>query len=185
MLVAVWLLVALPATVALFLNGSRTIVLAGHDAVVRPSLDGWATVDLGPYLPNLRYPSNSKLGAHIDLGKTTAGSYEVLIQRYAFIASQPQAQIRKVRSTLTGLAVDSAIDGALIGLAGPALVLVVGRRRWAELRGRVGTMTLPGAAIGRVRRARHRRCARSGPGTVATSLSRRTPGRRWRPPCPR
>ena len=96
MLVAVWLLVALPAAVALFLNGSRTIVLAGHDAVVRPSLDGWATVDLGPYLPNVRYPSHSKIGAHIDLGKTTSGSYAVIIQRYAFLASQPQAQIRKV-----------------------------------------------------------------------------------------
>jgi hypothetical protein len=148
MLVAVWLLVALPTAAALFLNGSRTIVLAGHDAVVSPSLDGWATLDLGPYLPNLRYPSGSRLGAHIDLGKTTAGSYQVLIQRYAFIASQPQAQIRKVRGALTDLAVDSAVDGALIGLAGPGLVLVVGRRRWAELRKRVGGLSLRGAAVG-------------------------------------
>jgi hypothetical protein len=148
MLVAVWLLVALPTAAALFLNGSRTIALAGHDAVVSPTLDGWATLDLGPYLPNLRYPSESRLGAHIDLGKTTAGSYQVLIQRYAFIASQPQAQIRKVRSTLTGLAVDSAVDGALIGLAGPAVVLLVGRRRWAELRGRLRSVTPRQAAVG-------------------------------------
>lgn len=147
-LVAVWLLVALPTAAALFLNGSRTIVLAGHDAVVSPSLDGWATLDLGPYLPNLRYPSGGRIGAHIDLGKTTAGSYQVLIQRYAFIASQPQAQIRKVRGTITDLAVDSAIDGVLLGLTGPALVLVVGRRRWAELRGRLGAVTLRGAAVG-------------------------------------
>ncbi len=148
MLVAVWLLVALPAAVALFLNGSRTIVLAGHDAVVRPSLDGWATVDLGPYLPNVRYPSHSKIGAHIDLGKTTSGSYAVIIQRYAFLASQPQAQIRKVRDSLADLAVDSAVDGALLGLAGPTLVLLVGRRRWAELRGLPSRLTVRRAAVG-------------------------------------
>src|SRR4051794_37043719 len=106
MLVAVWLLVAVPTAVLLFLNGSRPIVVAGHDAIVAPSLDGWATLDLGPYLPSLRYPTGSRLGAHIELGKTAVGSYDVLIQRYAFIASQPEAQIQKVRDTIIDLAVD-------------------------------------------------------------------------------
>ena len=128
-----WLLVALPTAVALFLTGSRATVVAGHDAVVRPSLDGYATVDLGPYLPSFRYPSGSTVGARIDLGKTTADSYSALIQRYAFIASRPEAQVRKVTATLTDLAVDSAVDGALVGLAAPAVVLLVGGRRWAEI----------------------------------------------------
>ena len=145
---AAWLLVALPAAVALFLNGSRSIVLAGHDAVVRPSLDGWATLDMGPYLPNFRYPSGSRIGADIELGKTTTGSYEALIQRYAFIASQPEAQIRKVGDAIRDLAVDSAVDGALLGLAGPALVLLVGRRRWDELRGMAGRVTVRRATVG-------------------------------------
>jgi hypothetical protein len=134
LLVVSWLLVALPTAAAMFLTGSRATVLAGHDAVVRPSLDGFATLDLGPYLPNLRYPTGSRAGARIDLGKTTADSYPALIERYAFIASQPEGQIRKVRSTLTGLAVDSATNGALVGLLAPAVVLLVGRRRWTDLR---------------------------------------------------
>jgi hypothetical protein len=128
-----WLVVALPTTAALFLTGSRATVVAGHDAVVSPSLDGWATVDLGPYLPSFRYPTGGTVGARIDLGKTTADSYSALIQRYAFIAGRPEGQIRKVRATLTGLAVDSAVDGALLALVPPAIVLLVGRRRWAEL----------------------------------------------------
>jgi hypothetical protein len=133
-LLATWLAVALPTAAVLFLTGSRTTVVAGHDAVVRPSLDGYATVDLGPYLPNFRYPSGGRVGARIDLGKTTADSYSALIQRYAFLASRPEGQIRKVTASLTDLAVDSAVDGALVGLLAPAVVLLVGRRRWAEVR---------------------------------------------------
>ncbi len=132
-LVAAWAMVAVPAGALLFLHGSRTTVLAGHDAVVRASLDGYATLDLGPYLPNFRYPTGSAVGARIDLGKTTADSYSSLIARYAFIASQPQGQIRKVQATLTDLALDSAVDGATLGLLAPALILLVGRRRWAEV----------------------------------------------------
>ena len=134
LLMGVWAVIAVPVALTLFLQGSRSTVVAGHDAVVRPSLDGYATVDLGPYLPSLRYPSGGRFGARVDLGTTTVGSYTELIQRYAFIASQPQAQIRKVEDTLRDLAVDSVVDGALVGLAGPAAVLLVGAARWRELR---------------------------------------------------
>src|SRR3954470_14073703 len=146
MLVAVWLLVALPAAVALFLNGSRTVVLAGHDAVVRPSLDGWATLDLGPYLPDLRYPTGGRLGARIDLGKTTADSYAALVRRYGFIASRPESQVRKVRSAMTDPALDSCVDAALLALAGPLPVL---RRLCGARASRLG-----GPAAGRAGRAR-------------------------------
>ena len=123
LLLGVWALVAVPVTATLFLHGSRTTVLAGHDAVVRPTLDGYATLDLGPYLPNLRYPTGSRVGADIDLGARRPDSYEALIQRYAFIASQPEGQIgqgpvdaaRPWPSTAWSL-------GALIGLAGPGVV---------------------------------------------------------------
>ena len=147
LLVAAWALVAVPTAVGMFLGGSRATVLAGHDAVVSPSLDGYATLDLGPYLPNFRYPSGSRLGARIDLGKTTADSYSALIQRYAFIASQPEGQIRKVRDTLLDLALDSAVDGALVGLSLPLVVVLVGRRRWSEVRRAVTARRLAGALV--------------------------------------
>jgi len=136
-LVVLWLLVAVPAAGALFLHGSRSIVFAGHDAVVRPALDGYATLDLGPYLPDFRYPSGSRVGVRIDLGKTAVDSYDALLRRYAILASQPEGQVKKLRETVTDLALDSAVNGALLALAAPAVVLLVGRRRWAELRGRV------------------------------------------------
>lgn len=134
LLLGLWALVALPIAAALFFNTSRDTVILGHDATVRASLDDYATLDLGPYLPNLRYPTGGPIGARIDLGKTTADSYSALIQRYAFIASQPKGQITKVRSTLVDLAVDSAVDGAVLGLLAPGIVLLVGRHRWSELR---------------------------------------------------
>jgi hypothetical protein len=128
-----WLLLAVPLAVVLFLSGSRSTVVAGHDATVRPTLDGYATLDLGPYIPTFRLPAGQRLGAAIDLGATELGSYEALIERYAFIASQPEGQIAKVQATLADLAVDSAILGALGGLLAPALVLLVGRERWQQL----------------------------------------------------
>lgn len=145
LLLGVWVVLAVPVALTLFLQGSRSTVLAGHDAVVRPSLDGYATLDLGPYLPSLRYPAGGRIGARIDLGKTTVGSYQELIQRYAFIASQPEAQIRKVETTLRDLALDSAVDGALVGLAGPVVVLLVGPARWRELRRTVTVRRTAGA----------------------------------------
>ncbi|QNN54548.1 metallophosphoesterase family protein [Nocardioides mesophilus] len=132
-LAVVWLLTAVPIAVTLFLTGSRTIVLAGHDTDLEPTLDGYATVDLGPYLPSFRIASGSRLGAALDLGPTDLRSYEALVERYALLASQPEGQIAKVRATLVDMALDSAVVGALLGLAAPGLVLLVGRRRWSEL----------------------------------------------------
>jgi len=78
-------------------------------------------------------PTGRRLGAAIDLGATELDSYDALIERYAFIASQPEGQVAQVRSTLVDLAVDSVVIGALLGLAGPALVLLVGSERWRQL----------------------------------------------------
>lgn len=146
-LVALWLLVAAPAAAGFFLTGSRTTVVAGHDAVVSPALDGYATVDLGPYVPDLRVRSGGVLGARLDLGATDAESYESLIERYAFIASQPEAQVDKVRGMLVDLAVDSALLGGLLGLAAPGLVLLVGPRRWHEI-ARTWTVRRSAAVVG-------------------------------------
>lgn len=132
-LVAAWLLVAAPVSVVVFIDGEKATAIAGHDAVVSPTFDGYATLDLGPYLPNLRYPTDRRLGARIDFGKTTLTSYEDLIDRYALLGAQPEGEISKVVSAIRGLAVDSALSGALAGLAGPALWVLLGQRRRAEL----------------------------------------------------
>jgi hypothetical protein len=116
-----------------FLNSSRATVLATHEAEVRPTVDGWAVVDLGPFLPSFRYPAGGRLGAHIQLGKTSATSYDELVQRYAHIASQPEGQIAKVEDTIQQLALEAAAVGVLAGSAAPALWYVVGARRRREL----------------------------------------------------
>lgn len=128
-----WVVAALVVAAVLFLNGSRSTVIAGHDAEVAPTLDGHATLDLGPYLPRFRVATGDLLGADVDLGATEVDSYQALIARYAVLASQPESQIDKLRSTVTDLARDSLLLGALAALAVPAVALLVGRRRWAEL----------------------------------------------------
>ena len=128
-----WLLMALPLGVAIFTHSSKSTVIASHDAVVSPTLDGYVTLNLGPYLPNLRHPSRDRVGAGIDLGKTNLSTYEALIRRYAFIGSQPDGQIAKLRSALTDMAVDSAVSGGLVGLAAPGLWVLLGRRRRDQL----------------------------------------------------
>ena len=132
-----WLLIAVPLSFTIFMHSSANTVIASHDATVSPSVDGYATLDLGPYLPNLRIPSGSPLGAQIVLGKTNLSTYEALIQRYAFIASQPEGQIAKLRATLADLAVASALRGGVLALGGPAVWILLGPRRRRALRGQV------------------------------------------------
>lgn len=128
-----WFATSLAAGLLLFFTSSTTAVVAGHETSVRPTLDRHATIELGPYLPALRYPLDSRIGAHLVLGRTTAQSYDELIERYALIASQPEGQIARVGDAVGHLAVDAALDGALVGLAFPALWFLVGRRRRREL----------------------------------------------------
>ena len=147
MFVLAWAAVAVPTSLFIFLHSSTTTVIASHDAVVRPTFDGYAALDLGPYLPDLRHPVSSRLGASIDLGKTNVDSYEALAQRYAFLASQPEGQTAKLRDSLVAMAADSAIAGGLAGLAAPALWTLFGSKRRAELlrhvsRGRTAVLGL-------------------------------------------
>jgi hypothetical protein len=81
----------------LFLNGSRTVVVASHDAVVQPTLSRDAVVQTGPLLPDLRVRDVGPVGVTITLGKTEVDSVRELVERYAFIAAEPDAQVAKVR----------------------------------------------------------------------------------------
>lgn len=131
--VAGWLLVAVPVAYHAFLAAERDTVLAGHHATVSPTSNGFATIDLGAYLPNVRYPTNSRLGVDITVGKTNVDSYEVLLQRYALIGSNPGGEIAKVTQLVRSMLWPSVLQGALVGSIGPIVWLVLGWRRRAEL----------------------------------------------------
>lgn len=132
-LVAVWLLLAVPLWFALFLHSSAPMVIASHDAVVQPTLDGHVRLSTGPYLPDLRMASGSRLGVRIDVGKTRAVDTDELVQRYALIANRPQAEVRAVTREIQGLALDAAFRAAVLALLPVGLWLLIGPRRRAEL----------------------------------------------------
>jgi len=138
-LTLVWLVVALATGSAIFLGSSREVVLASHDSVVRPTLDGWVAVSTGPLLPDVRLASGNQVGVDITLGKTTVGSPEALVERYAIIASQPEGSVAKVRDAVADMAYDAAVRGALLGLVPVVVWLLLGPARRAELRRRATT----------------------------------------------
>ena len=131
--VVAWAVVALPTGLVTFLDSSRQTVVAGHEAVVSPTLDGWAAVHLGPFLPGLRHPTSGPIGVSVELGRTPLTTYGELGQRYAFIAAQPEGQIAKVEGLVREMALEAAAVGALAGLVPVAVWFVLGRRRRAEL----------------------------------------------------
>ena len=131
--VAVWAAVTFVAGLAFFLLSSRTIVLASHDAVVRPDLSGHVVVHTGPVLPDFRLDSGHRVGVDIRLGKTDARSTGELVHRYGYIASQPQGQIAKVQDALLDMALAALLRGAVLGLLPILIWLVMGQGRRREL----------------------------------------------------
>ncbi len=139
LLTLAWLVVALPSAVVVTLSSARETTFAGHEVTVRATLDGWATFDLGPYLPDFRHPSTSRVGVRVDVGKTTAVDYDTIVQRYAVIASAPDSQVDKLRGVVTGIVLRGVLAGSLIGVVAPLLVRLVGKKRWYELARRMTT----------------------------------------------
>lgn len=131
--VAVWLGFALVIGLGLFLQTSRTVTVASHDAVLTPDLSGRAVLHTGPVLPDLRIDTGSPVGVDIQLGKTDAPSTEVLVERYAFIASQPQGPEQKLQEAITDMARSAAVGGAVLGLVPLLLWVMVGPARRREL----------------------------------------------------
>ncbi|HET7197018.1 MAG TPA: metallophosphoesterase [Nocardioides sp.] len=149
-LAAVWLVVTVATGLAIFLGSSRTVVLASHEAVLRPTLDGYVVLRTGPVLPDLRIASGHRIGADIILGKTNADSTEQLVQRYGYIASQPDGQIARVRGSLADMALDAAVRGAVIGLIPVAVWLLLGptrRRELAHQHGQAGVVIGVGLVV--------------------------------------
>ncbi len=133
-LVLVWLVVALGSATWMFFHSSRTVDLASHETVIRPTLSGYAEMHTGPLLPDLRVPSRNQIGVDVDLGGTQASSLAQLVQRYAFIASHPEGQIDRVEGALAQMAVAAGLRGAVIGLLPVLGWVVLGPRVRAEVR---------------------------------------------------
>jgi hypothetical protein len=133
--VLVWLVVAVPTWLVLFTHSSSDTVVASHDAVVSPRLDGQVRLDMGPYLPDVLLPSRGRIGVDVVVGKTTANSGAELAQRYAAIAAHPDAEQQRVREEITDLATYTAIQAGVLALLPLAAWWLVGPRRRAELRG--------------------------------------------------
>ncbi len=128
-----WLLLAVPLWFVLFLNSQTSMVVAGHDAVVKPTLDSHVRLATGPYLPDLRMPTAGRFGVRIDLGKTRSETTTELIERYVVIGNHPEAEVRAVTREVKGLAVDAALRAGLLALVPIALWELLGARRRAEL----------------------------------------------------
>jgi hypothetical protein len=157
--VLAWLVVAVPAWVFGFTHSSADVVVASHDAVVHPTLDGWVRVDMGPYVPDLRTRTGGRIGVVVVLEKTTASSTGELVQRYAAMAARPGAEERRVTSEVVGLARDAALRAAGIGLVPIGVWLLLGQRRRKELwrrvrapdwRGEVRTAAVAAGLLGAV-----------------------------------
>lgn len=137
-LLTVWLVTALVVGSVLFLNSSRTVPVAGHDAVVSPTLSSHAVFETGPVLPDVRFDLPGRLGVTIVLGKTEAESTEELFARYALIASNVEPQVATVRDAMVELALASALRGIAAGSLPVILYLLLGpagrRDVWEELR---------------------------------------------------
>ena len=132
-LAALSTVLGLAVAVSLFLNSSRTVVLVGHDTVVRPTLAQDAVIQTGPLLPDFRIRDVGPIGVSLTLGKTEVGSVEELVERYAFIAGDPTAQVEKVQDVVLDMALAAAIRGLGIGLLPVAVFLLLGRHRRGQL----------------------------------------------------
>ena len=129
---------AVTAGLLVFVSSSRDVVVASHDAVVRPDFSGAAVLHTGPVLPDVRVDTGSPVGVDVRLGKTDASSIDDLVQRYALLASQPDGQVEKLTDTVQRMALDAALRGAVIGLLPVGVWVLVGPVRRRELAARAG-----------------------------------------------
>lgn len=104
--VVVSLLLGAAVAVEGFLTDSRPVTVGAHSGQVGPTVDGWATLDLGGVLPALRIDAGlpMSLGVRLDVTATEVGTLEEVVRSDAVIASAPAGEISKVKSALIGMA---------------------------------------------------------------------------------
>lgn len=131
--VVVWAVLAVTIGLTAFLQDSRMIAVASHDAELRPNLEGTVVVRTGPVLPDVRLDSGSRIGVELRLGKTDARSAGELVERYGYIAGQPEGPRTKVTRAVTDMARDAALRGAVLALLPLLVWVLLGRARRREL----------------------------------------------------
>lgn len=129
-----WAAVAVPVAAWSLTHDSAETLVAGHDAEVTATLDGVVHLQMGPYLPDLRFPAPGRLGVDVVVGKTTASSAAELADRYAAIGASPQAEVQRVVEVVDEAIGTAVVRGAFAGLLLPGLWWLVGPLRRAELR---------------------------------------------------
>jgi hypothetical protein len=153
-LAAVWAVMTVATGIAFFLDSERAAVVAGHDTVIRPTLDGYVVVHTGPVLPDLRLDSGRRIGVEVTLGKTNADTLGELVERYALIASQPEGSVARVEGAVGDMARDAAALGALVGLLPIAIWGLLGAARrhelWRAARSRTGVAAFGLAVVAAV-----------------------------------
>ena len=153
-LAAVWAVMTVATGIAFFLDSERAAVVAGHDTVIRPTLDGYVVVHTGPVLPDLRLDSGRRIGVEVTLGKTNADTLGELVERYALIASQPEGSVARVEGAVGDMARDAAALGALVGLLPVAIWGLLGAARrhelWRAARSRTGVAAFGLAVVAAV-----------------------------------
>jgi predicted phosphodiesterase len=117
--------VALPTAYSTFIHSERDVVIGAHEATVQPTFSGYARIDFGTLIPQIRLPVKAPLGFGVDvrLGQSEITNLDQLIARDAVIASQPQGEIASVRSTITSMLVDAAMRA--LGAAMLAVLVAV------------------------------------------------------------
>lgn len=117
-LLMIGVLVAIGAGLWSFSHDTRTVIIGAHTTTVSPTFDSHATFDFGPLLPRMRLPTDQPagLGVEIRVGDTDASDVNQLVVRDAVIASQPQGEIARIKSTVREMVVSAALRGAGFGL---------------------------------------------------------------------
>ncbi|WP_332642333.1 metallophosphoesterase family protein [Aeromicrobium sp.] len=98
---------------------------------MQPDFSGYARIDFGAVLPQVRLPAKAPIGIGVDirLGESEVSDLNKLVARDAVIASQPQGEIAAVRSQVISM----AIDAALRGLGGALLALLIAILGWKAI----------------------------------------------------
>ncbi len=131
--VVAWALLALVASIGVFLQSDRSLTLASHDATAQPDFTGRVVLRTGPVLPDVRVDSGSVFGLNVILGKTDAASTDELLARYALIASQPDGPVAKIDNVIEQLLLDAVIKGAILGSIPVFVWVLIGAGRRREL----------------------------------------------------